>query len=161
MSGCDLYMLFSLLLSRNPCHYLPQRRLCTKKASPASIHAVHRHLSPVRATKYICSIRSSPETYTGRPAAAPREKDDGARRRSCSRSFLAGTARSGPLRLIGYRADCGFACRATSRSSASRIHPCWHPSITCGTVAQVRLREAISGHWWSSSVTWRGNMMPS
>uniref|UniRef100_A0A0A9F3J4 Uncharacterized protein n=1 Tax=Arundo donax TaxID=35708 RepID=A0A0A9F3J4_ARUDO len=125
-----------------------------------------RVVSPMRATRYAQSEPGDGRRPAGRPAAAPRETSRARATtfRSCSRSFLARIDRSRapfPLGESNHRADCGFACRATSCCSASRIHQCGHPSITCCTVAQVRLREAISGHWRSSSATRRGNMKPS
>ena len=80
--------------------------------------------SPVRATQ----IRAR-ERRAGRPAAAPREGEHA----------LPWWLARPPLRPIVQRADCstGTAWRATSRSSASRIHQCGHPSIACCTVACV------------------------
>jgi len=145
-----------------------------RKASTRACHRGSQSISPARAAKYM--LRSGRHTTPDTPAGLPlhRGKEGETTRTTDGRTLVLAPGlfsresralelRSPhpPARSVVHRADCGLACRETSSSSASRIQQCWHPSMTCCTVAQVRLRDAISGHCWSSSVTRRGYMMPS
>jgi hypothetical protein len=88
--------------------------------------------SPVRATKF--------QTRNAGPAGLPLHRD---RERERAVAACAHGASRLPASVVtpvddgDQRADCSTACRATSRSSASRIHQCGHPSIACCTVACV------------------------
>jgi hypothetical protein len=142
---CSGFVLFYISSNHLPAKntqfdFICQRRLCASRggqeeSSTARAQAARCDVdSPVRATQ----IRAR-ERRAGRPAAAPREGEHALPWWLALPPVLSCRSRRArpPLRPIVQRADCstGTAWRATSRSSASRIHQCGHPSITCCTVA--------------------------